>query len=245
MARKTKKTTPKTPRTTRPQKPKEAIAPRQGKPMFRLGTWVTILILALLIGAVYYLNQQPDDNSGDTAELDMFTFEEPALLFTADAAVNSIEVKPTDGETVRLERGTENAWALTLPFKTEADPGLAEAAASQLAALSIVDEVENPDPSVFGLDNPSYTITIAFADGSTSTLEVGDATPSNSGYYVRVDKENIVILNLSGIDALTNLAAFPPYLNTPTPTATATPPPTETPVPPTQSDSTPEATSTP
>ncbi|MDO9303394.1 MAG: hypothetical protein Q7T89_18540, partial [Anaerolineales bacterium] len=63
------------------------------------------------------------------------------------------------------------------------------------------------------------------------TLEIGDATPTYSGYYVRVDKDKIMITDLSGIDSLLQLGVFPPYLNTPTPTSL---PPTPTPVPATE-----------
>lgn len=241
--RKTTKTATKSTRTTRSQKPKETVAPKQRKPMFRAGTWVTLFVLALMIGAAYYLNQQGDEGTEETVTPEMFTIEESEFLFADDRVANIIEVQPAEGETVRVERDGDNAWVLTLPFEIEAEPGLAEAAASQLTSLSIVDEIENAsDASIFGLDEPAYIITIQFADGSTSTLEVGDATPSSSGYYVRVDGSRVVILTLSGIDSLTNLANFPPYLNTPTPTP---PPPTETPVPPTEAAPTLEATPTP
>jgi len=159
----------------------------------------------------------------------------PAFIFETDGIVSSIEVKPTDGETVKVARGGDGVWALELPFETEANQGLVEAAASQITALQIIREVD-ADPSIFGFDSPSYLITVEFSDGKTSVLEVGDATPTNSGYYVRVDKEKMVIVGLSSIDALTTLPFSPPYLNTPTPTAL---PATPTPEP------APEATVTP
>ncbi len=84
------------------------------------------------------------------------------------------------------------------------------------------------NPGIFGFDNPAYVITIEFKDGKKRTLEVGDNTPSGNGYYVRVDKDKMLITDLNGIEALLQLGFFPPYLNTPTPTAL---PPTETPVP--------------
>jgi hypothetical protein len=228
------------PTTRKTVKTKEAPAPRQSKPVFRAGTWVAVLLLVVLGGTAIYLNQQPE-----TAEdADLTPTAEPAFLFDAERVVNSIEVKPADGETVRVERDVENLWMVTLPIKLEADPGYVEAVASQVGSLNIVSEVE-ADPSALGLDAPQYVIKLTFADGTTSTLEIGDPTPTNSGYYVRVDNDKVVIVGLSGIDSLVNLAFFPPYLNTPTPTATATPPPTETPVPASDTESTPEATATP
>jgi hypothetical protein len=102
-------------------------------------------------------------------------------------------------------------------------------AAAQLTALPISSQIEaGKSPDIFGLDKPAYVITIGFKDGKEHTLEVGDATPTNSGYYVRVDKDKMLITDLNGIDALLQLESFPPYLNTPAPTAL---PPTEIPTP--------------
>lgn len=205
-----KKSAPKKPRAVR----KEAPAPKPSKPVFRAGTWVAVLLLVALIGGAYYFNK----NKKATADAEVTATTEPAFIFGTDSSISSIEVKPTNGETVKVARNKDGIWALKLPFETEANQGLVEAAASQLTALKIINSID-ADPSIFGFDAPAYLITIEFVDGKTSTLEVGDATPTNSGYYVRVDKEKMVIVGLSSIDALTNLSFSPPYLNTPTPTA--------------------------
>ncbi len=200
-----------------------------------------LLLLAALIGFTYYLNSKEPiaETEATPAREETFVFGEQ------DGNVTSIEIKPADadGETVKVARGNENVWALELPFATEADQGLVVAAASQITALKVINEVD-ADASILGLDQPAYVITIEFADGTKRTLEVGDNTPTNSGYYVRLDRKRIMILTLSGIDSLTNLAQFPPYLNTPTPSPL---PPTPTPDSPTEARevSTPEATVTP
>jgi hypothetical protein len=119
--------------------------------------------------------------------------------------------------------------------EVEADQGLAEAAATQVTALPVSSQIEDgKSPDIFGLDDPAYIITIEFGTGKTRTLEVGDTTPTNSGYYVRVDKDKMLITDLSGIDALLQLASFPPYLSTPTVL-----PPTEPPVPTAEAAATP------
>lgn len=230
MARKTTKSTT--------QKAKEAPVLKHQQPIFRAGTWITLLLLAVLIGFTYYLNRKEANAEAEatpTSEETLFVFNEQ------DGNIASIEVKPADREAVKAKRGTDNVWALELPFAAEANQGLVEAAASQVKALNIVSEVD-ADPGILGLDQPAYIITIEFAGGTRRTLEVGDNTPTNNGYYVRLDKKRIMILTLSGIDSLTNLAQFPPYLNTPTPSPL---PPTATPDSPTEALSTPEATATP
>ncbi|GAB4497202.1 MAG: hypothetical protein OHK003_04980 [Anaerolineales bacterium] len=223
---KTSKTT-KTAKTTRT--PRTQSAPKQSKPVFRTGTWVALIVLAAVIGAAVYMNRQAEEAAN--AEPTTAT-EEESFVFAEDSTVTSIEVKPAEGETVGLKRNEEKAWVLSKPEEAEADQGAAEAAASQIMALKIINELDaQKDPSIFGFDNPAYTITVAFESGKTSVLEVGDTTPSQSGYYLRVDEKKVYVVSFSGIDALTSLTFAPPYLNTPTPTptATSTPLPTATP----------------
>jgi len=233
MARKTTSTTPKTraarkskPVPRQPRRPRpEKIEPAAKKPVFRAGTWITVVVFAALIGLAVYLNRRAETPAAEATPSTTVSY-----VFTSeDGLPSSIEVKPLDGESVRLIRNEENAWALELPEKAEANQGLAEAAATQVSSLRIRDEIDL-DPADLGLDNPAYVITVKFTGSGEHVLEVGDTTPTNNGYYVRVDKGKTVIVELSGIESLLNLITSPPYLNTPTPSAL---PPTETPISPT------------
>lgn len=208
--------------------------------MFRTGTWVAILLFALLAGGAYLLNRQAEE----TPDVEIEPVSETIFVFNQESSVTTIEVSSPAGDVVQLERNEENVWVLIQPEETEADQGLAEAAASQVASMIVVNEIEG-DPSIFGLDEPVYTIAIGFDDGKSGTLEIGEKTPTNSGYYARLDGKQMMIVSTSGIDSLVNLLSSPPYQSTPTPIPTATPPPTETPVPPTEAESTPEADATP
>jgi hypothetical protein len=212
--------------TTTTKRKKSTSSHKPSKPVFRTGTWVAILVLAVVVAIAYYLNR----NAETAAEADITPTAEAQFVFDSSKIVKSIEVQPAEGQTAAIERNADNDWVLTQPDKVKADPALAEAAASQLTALKINQDITG-DPSIFGLDTPEYTIKVTFDDGTSHTLEVGDNTPTNNGYYVRLDKKDMMIVSLSGINALINLVDFPPYLHTPTPTATATPIPTETPVP--------------
>ena len=219
----TKKTTSAARKNT-VNKPKQvAFVPKPVKAKFQAGTWITVLIFIGLIGAAVYLNRQKD-----TAEVEVTPASEPSYLFStaADGNPTSIEIKPAEGDAqrVKIARNAENAWALELPVEAEADQGLSEAAATQISALEILDPID-ADPAIFGLDNPAYVITLEFDGGKKHTLEIGDSTPTSKGYYVRVDSDKMMIVDLSGIDSLLQLAAFPPYLVTATPEAAVTPTP--------------------
>lgn len=243
MATKTaKKTAKKTARAVKA--PRVKIEPRPEKPFFKPGTWVALAAIIAVIAGAFYINRQAEVEANATPT----PGAEDAFLFENDAVVAAIEVQPAEGDAVRVERNEDKAWVLSKPEKAEADQGMVEAAASQIGAIRIITPIENvEDPSIFGFDKPAYTFTVEFEDGTKSVLEVGDLTPSENGYYARVDGKKAYVVSLSGIDALTSLAAFPPYLNTPTPspTATFTPLPTETPASATETSSTPEATPTP
>lgn len=236
----TKKTTDTAKKRT-VSKPKQiAYKPKPGKTKFNAGTWITVLIFIGLVGAAVYLNRQKD-----TAAAEATPDNEISYLFPAnvDGSPTAIEIKPAagDAQSVKVARDEKNVWVLELPIKAEAIQSSAEAAAAQVSALEIISTLD-ADPAIFGLDNPAFAIIFEFENGNKHTLEVGDTTPTNSGYYVRVDKDKMKVVDLSGIDALLQLAAFPPYLNTPTPSAL---PPTKTPASPTQAVSTPETAVTP
>lgn len=237
MAPKTTKST-KTRAVKSTRTPRTSSAPKAAKPVFRTGTWIALIGFIAIIAAAIYMNRQAEEKAAATET----PAAEEAFLFTEDSVVTGIEVKTMEGDTVKIERNEEKAWVLSQPEEADADQGAAEAAASQVGALGIVTAIEgDKDPSIFGLDVPVYTITITFEDGKTSVLEVGDTTPTESGYYVRMDGDKVYVVSTSGIDALASLTFAPPYLNTPTPvpTVTSTPLPTETPA------STTEATPTP
>ncbi|HNO92955.1 MAG TPA: DUF4340 domain-containing protein, partial [Anaerolineales bacterium] len=191
-----------------------------------------------VIATLIYMNRKAETEAAATET----PAAEETFVFSSESVVSSIEVKPAEGNAVKVERNEEKTWVLSQPEKAEANQAASEAAATQIGALSIVTTIEgNKDPSIFGLDAPVYTITVTFDDGKKGVLEVGDTTPTSTGYYVRLDKDKVYVVAMDGIDALTSLTVAPPYLNTPTPvpTATSTPLPTDTPA------TTTEATPTP
>ena len=184
--------------------------------MIRRPTVVYIVLLLVLAGAYYYLN-----NREQPAEIELTV--EPSsevaqeYLFTAEEGTpTSIRIESKSGETVEVARGEDNAWTLIQPVEAKADQGAAEAAASQVTTMPILDVVPDLDPGIIGLDDPEYVLTMKFTGGGERTVDVGVITPTESGYYVR-ESDKIVIVSRSAIDALLGLLTNPPYLETPTP----------------------------
>ena len=62
---------------------------------------------------------------------------------------------------------------------------------SSITATSKIEE--NPkDLSDYGLDEPQFSITVSFVDGSSTTLFVGDETPVQNYYYANTDRDDTV-----------------------------------------------------
>jgi hypothetical protein len=199
--------------------------------MIRRSTVVYIVLLLVLAGAYYYLNnrEQPagievtPEPSSEVAEEFLFTAEE--------GTPTSIRIESKAGEVVELGRGENNAWALTQPVEAKAEQGAAEAAASQVTAMRILDTVPDVDPAIIGLQNPEYVLTVKFTGGGERSADIGVITPTETGYYVRSGANEIVIVSRSAIDALLGLLTNPPYMETPTPipvTPETDPPPSKT-----------------
>jgi len=181
----------------------------------RRSTVIYLVLFAIVLGAAYYLN-----NRQETADLE--ATPEPTTpieyLFTfTDGLPTSIRIESKAGEVVEVARNEENAWALILPEEAAADQGSVEAAASQVATMRILDRVPGLAPDAVSLDVPEYTISFQFTSGAERVIEVGVPTPTESGYYVRGEGSEIVIVSRSAVDSLLGLLTFPPYALTETP----------------------------
>lgn len=186
----------------------------------RRSTLVFLLLLLVMAGAYYYLNnrQQPADITV-TPQPEFPT----SFLFTAeDGLPTSIRIEAKTGEKVEVARDAEEAWTLILPVQAKAYQAAAEAAASQITTMRILDTVPDVDPEIVGLTDPDYVLTIRFTSDVERKAEIGVITPTESGYYVRNHEGEIVIVSKSSVDSLLGLLTNPPYLETPTPSADTT-----------------------
>jgi len=199
--------------------------------MIRRSTVVYIALLLVLAGAYYYLNnrEQPADIE---STVEPGTEVAQAYLFTAEEGTpTSIRIESKSGETVEVARGTDNAWELTQPIEARADQAVAEAAATQITTMRILDNVPDLDPEIVGLETPEAVLTVKFTNGGERTVDIGVITPTESGYYVRDAEGKVAIVSRDAIEPLLGLLDNPPYLETPTPdsaTLEATAPPIET-----------------
>ncbi len=187
--------------------------------MIKRSTWILLIVLALAVGAYFLIKNRPVKSTEATPTASGSNF----LVTQADGNLQSLRIEDTEGNVVQMQLDPSKVWVLSAPTPGEADQSLAGAAGTQVGALRIVTTLETaPDLSAIKLDSPAYTIKLTFDSGVSHTLEIGDLTPTSSGYYVRYDDGKVYVISQSGIDALLNLLTAPPYPATPTPAATDT-----------------------
>jgi hypothetical protein len=202
--------------------------------MVKKQTWILLALFLALAGFAIYQKYNPKSETTDSEMTPSATDTPVEYLFPAEqGAVTSLMIKDHQGQIIGVERKNK-AWVITQPFEAEASQATVEEAATQVTALTILNHLEI-DLADVGLNDPAYTITVGFSDGKSMTAQVGDVTPTESGYYVRKNDGSILVISKYGMESLLNLILYPPYEQTPTPspmpaTQTATPPvPTETP----------------
>ena len=206
--------------------------------MVKKQTWILLVLFAALAGFALFLKYKPSSETEPEATLPP-TSEPVEFLFPAEEGViTSMLIQSREGDVIGVERG-ESGWMVTQPVETEATQASVEEAASQVAALTVLNRLDL-DPAVVGLKSPAYTITVGFSSGKFYIAQVGDVTPTESGYYVRKDDGSIIVIDKYGMDALINLVLYPPYEETPTPSPA---PETDTPTP--EASTTPIVTKTP
>jgi hypothetical protein len=185
--------------------------------MIRTSTVVYVVLLLALVGAYFYLR-----NRGPAADIEV-TVEPSAevsqayLFPSEEGKPTSIRIESKAGPSVEVVRDADNAWTLIQPVEAKADPAAAEAAASQVTTMRILDTVPDVDLKIVGLEQPDYVLTIKFTSGGERTADVGVITPTESGYYARNSAGEVVIVSRDAIDPLIGLLDNPPYLETPAP----------------------------
>ena len=181
----------------------------------RRSTVTYILLLTVLAGLYYYLNNRPQETVDETPTP---TSEPIEYLFSVDDGLPTrIHIESKDGKVVEVERNAENAWVVTLPVEASADQGAVEAAAGQVSTIRVLDHVPDLPTDAVGLDDPEFTLTIQFTSDIERIVEVGVLTPTEHGYYISRGDGDILIVGNAPLDALIGLLTNPPYLATETP----------------------------
>jgi hypothetical protein len=186
--------------------------------MIKRPTWILLIVLALVVVSYYVIKNRP---SATSTQATPTALGNNFLVTQADGTLQILRISDKQNRTVQMQRDTSGTWNVMQPASGAADQSLAGAAETQVGALRIVTALDNSlNLGDAGLESPPYTIELTFDSGTKHVIRVGSLTPTNSGYYVQYDSENLYVVAQSGIDALLNLLTSPPFPATETPVPT-------------------------
>lgn len=192
--------------------------------MIRRSTWIVLVVLAVLLGVTWYLQTQRTQEAAEATP----TVEQSTFLDLDVTRIASLRVIGPQGNTFFAERDESANWTLIQPERSSPlESNVVEANVSQLVNMNMGSPLEMPPPmEAVGLVVPEYVIELTLVDGQVHRLEIGNETPSGSGYYTKVDNNEMIVAGKIAMQAIFGLVEDIPLVPTPTPEVTPTPEPT-------------------
>ncbi len=200
--------------------------------MLRKNTRVLLIVLGGVLVLFFYLQRTPlvDPTANPTMAFPTSPPQEYLFDIQPEEVVNiTVRDSKQSQEVVMAWDEEDESWMLEAPVVPLEDTNFEQITSmlAQILSLQITSTLEDPpDTALIGLKYPQYVITLTLRNGTQQTLNVGDATPVGSGYYVRLGDGDIVVVNKFGLDFVLGMVEDPPVFPTPTlsPTATFRPP---------------------
>lgn len=189
--------------------------------MLRRSTLFVLFLFVVLLGIAVYLQRNPLSKTDESSQT---STPAPSLLSLGTASIVSLRVESGDGKFVELSKTEENGWSLVSPVVGLADGSQVDSALTQLSSVKILSQIDPaPALSAMGLDESSKKIILGLDDNRTLKIEVGIETPTQSGYYLRMDGGNPVVVSKYSVDTIIGFLDNPPVSPTPVPVDTVEP----------------------
>lgn len=185
--------------------------------MDRRITLALVLVLFVLGGYIWYTFLR-----ADAPPLTSPTPEPEAVVFYS-ANPNQIQrVKVEDlvgGKTTVIVRDGDR-WRMQEPKQGEAYFVRVDGLVFDLARIEVDRKLDAPgDLAAFGLNPAKLETTITLADGTETTLLLGNENPDqNYVYALKEGDPAVYLVDFSLRDDLTDFVTMPPYTPTPSPT---------------------------
>ena len=147
---------------------------------------ILLVILAILGGVYYYIDQKKPGTSNDT------TSETITIFKTEKDNISEINIITADHNITFYKDGEE--WKEKSSGNIKLVQSKIDNLAYDVATINAEQLVEEnaKDLSVYGLTTPISTLNIKLTDGTIKTFYVGDKTPSKTAYYFQEKDQNTV-----------------------------------------------------
>lgn len=173
--------------------------------MVRKPTLILLIVFALLIGLMFYLQKNPLPSRASLTPSPTLRAQIVPNLEQGDITAISFAEKGS-ADIIQVKKNEQGEWVVGAEGKQKADAGKVEQARAEIAALTVITEMpEELEDSAVGLKEPTYTLTIQTAQDQKYEIQVGDKTPIENGYYAKVENGSAVVLNNNAIDTIVRL----------------------------------------
>ncbi|MBR3998124.1 MAG: DUF4340 domain-containing protein, partial [Clostridia bacterium] len=153
---------------------------------------VLVLILAGLMIGYSALSQ-----ANDRREAEELAAEEAANAVTMIAeydytTTSKLSYQPAGSEKLTFLAGA-GAWTYADDAKFPLNQTIVTQMAAAISQIGVVTEVTEGTAADYGLDEPLYTIEIAYSDGTAHTYKIGDYNSFNGANYFSMDGDMYMV----------------------------------------------------
>ena len=150
--------------------------------MISKGLLSAVAVLAVMGGLVWWSNKNKEKETAKPA-----TDAPPKILTIPDDQFKEIKLQKKDADPTVLVKTSK--WEITQPKPLPADQDTVGTVVSALSSLTADQLIEDKAANIsnYGLQAPTETIVITRKDGKTTTLLLGDDTPTSSGTYAKLE----------------------------------------------------------
>ena len=124
----------------------------------------------------------------------------PKLFAIPEDQIAQLSLKRRDGAEIILKKNAANKWEMVQPQPYRVDADAVNGITNSLTSLNAEEVVEDKASNLrqYGLDSPSFELTVAKKDGKTQRLLIGDDTPTGGNVYAKLaDDARVVSMNSS------------------------------------------------
>jgi hypothetical protein len=189
--------------------------------MIRRNTWVLLgVFIIVAAGAFFFQRMQQKKAEAQPTATPAYT----TLIDFGTHKILRVSINDDTGRSIILTQDSQGNYTPSPEEYSHLNADTVSNAMVEIRGLNVLNSLETvPALNVIGLEKPHYTIHITLDDGAGYVLQIGDKTPTGTGYYVSVDGKSPVVVDGTGLSAIIDLLTPP----TPTPSPTGgTPSPT-------------------